>query len=101
MKTEQVCQTGLVDSDVGGPIETFQRALFLKAGGGHAVGDVFLFAPVRLRRTRRVPETGRNRVFLFERRRPDRAGWPTWRKVSNVSVRFSVQAGSTLAPPGV
>jgi len=45
VKAEEVGQAGLVETDFGGPVETFQRALFLKAGGGHAVGDVFLFAP--------------------------------------------------------
>ncbi len=44
VEAKQVGQPRLVDTDLGGPIEALQRALFLEACGGQPVGDMFLIA---------------------------------------------------------
>src|SRR5262245_4819268 len=48
VQSEQIHQTRFVDADLGGPIEAFQRALFIEAGVVKTSLDVFVIAPLDL-----------------------------------------------------
>jgi hypothetical protein len=100
VRAEQIGQACLVDSDVGGPVESLQGALFFKAGGTETIGNVLRIAALDFVGK---DEFEKLRVveFFFTRIRRDRATWAACRKVSGASGRFSVQAGSTCKPPGV